>query len=217
MEPVSYQTTSLAEYITFQTAYDYFNAELFGGKLPQVLITLQRKKGARGYFSPERFGGRGFDGEAHELALNPDCFVDRTDREILSTLAHEMAHVWQQEFGKTPRGGYHNKQWGDEMKRIGLYPSSTGKKDGKETGQSVGHYILVGGLYDLAFAQLEKQGLKLKWESHGKAPIRAAKKESKLKYTCVGCGQNTWAKPDAKLLCGSCSSEDGGLVDMVAG
>jgi hypothetical protein len=63
---VSYDTTSVSieQAITLQTAYDYFNTELFGGRLPQVLITLQRKKGARGYFSPNRFCGRGFDGKS---------------------------------------------------------------------------------------------------------------------------------------------------------
>ena len=31
-----------AEYRAFQEPYDFFNAELFGGSLPHVLVTLQR-------------------------------------------------------------------------------------------------------------------------------------------------------------------------------
>ena len=31
-------------YDELQTAYDYFNVELFGGELPPCLITLQREK-----------------------------------------------------------------------------------------------------------------------------------------------------------------------------
>ena len=31
-----------AQYRAFQEAYDFFNAELFGGSLPPVLVTLQR-------------------------------------------------------------------------------------------------------------------------------------------------------------------------------
>ena len=209
------QTLTMKEYITLQTAYDFFNGKLFGGKLPQVLITLQRKTGARGYFSPQRFSGRGFDGTAHELALNPDYFAGRTDEEILSTLVHEMAHVWQQEFGKPARGGYHNTEWGKEMKRIGLHPSDTGQPNGKETGQKVSHYIIDGGKFQLTYAKLVESGAKLSWESKGKAKIVKAKAESKQKYTCPNCGQNSWAKPDAHLLCGDCSSEDGGFVDMI--
>jgi hypothetical protein len=69
-------------------AYDFFNAELFGGSLPHVLVTLQRHAKARGYFSPERFTGRGkATTTAHELAMNPDGFTGRDDEEILSTLA----------------------------------------------------------------------------------------------------------------------------------
>jgi hypothetical protein len=38
-----------------------------------------------------------------KLALNPDQFTGCcTDEDILSTLAHEMAHVWQQTHGKPP-------------------------------------------------------------------------------------------------------------------
>jgi hypothetical protein len=81
------------EYRGFQKAYDFFNVELFGNSLPHVLVTLQRHAKAKGYFSPDRFTGRVKQKTtAHELALNPDQFTGCTDEEILSTLAHEMAH-----------------------------------------------------------------------------------------------------------------------------
>jgi hypothetical protein len=91
---------TLKEYQGFQRAYDFFNRELFGGSLPQVLVTLQRHANTRGYFSPERFSGRLTEAAVHELALNPDNFTGRTDEMILSTLVHEMCHVWQQTYGK---------------------------------------------------------------------------------------------------------------------
>jgi predicted SprT family Zn-dependent metalloprotease len=56
---------------------------------------LQRHANALCYFSPDRFTARTEKAAAHELAMNPDSFTGRTDEEILSTLAHEMAHVWQ--------------------------------------------------------------------------------------------------------------------------
>ena len=106
-----------AEYGAFQKAYDFFNAELFGGTLPHVLVTLQRHAKARGYFSPKRFTGRTETAAAHELAMNPDSFTGRTDELILSTLTHEMAHVWQQTHGKPPTRCYHDRQWAAKMKR----------------------------------------------------------------------------------------------------
>ncbi len=215
---VSYETpatTTMGEYGSFQTAFDHFNATLWGGKLPQVYITLQRKKGTLGYFSPQKFAGRGFQGKAHELALNPDHFGKRTDREILSTLVHEMAHIWEQEFGKPPRGGYHGRAWANEMKRIGLYPSDTAKEGGKETGQRVSHYIVESGAYAVAFAALETTGLKLKWESQARVKAKiAAKRESKVKYTCPNCESNAWAKPGTVLICGDCFDDGSGTHHM---
>jgi hypothetical protein len=156
------------EYEGFQKAYDFFNRHLFGRCLPPVLMTFQRKGGTRGYFAPDRFVGRIEKTAAHELALNPDTFENRTDEEILSTLAHEMAHVWQQTFGKPSRRCYHNRQWAAKMKEIGLQPSDTGAPGGKETGQLVTHYIVPNGRFSNAYARLESEGFRLHWQSRTK-------------------------------------------------
>jgi hypothetical protein len=101
--PPAKEAITPAEYRASQQAYDFFNAELFAGSLPYVLVTLQRHANAKGYFAPERFSARNeTKTTVHELAMNPDTFTGRTDEEILSTLAHEMAHVWQQTHGKGP-------------------------------------------------------------------------------------------------------------------
>jgi predicted SprT family Zn-dependent metalloprotease len=206
-----------AEYRAFQKAYDFFNVELFGASLPHVLVTLQRHAKARGYFSPERFTGRTEETTVHELALNPDTFTGRTDEEILSTLAHEMAHVWQQTHGKAPTRCYHDRQWAAKMKEIGLQPSTTGEPGGKETGQSVTHYILPEGRYAKAYARLKATGFQLHWQSAPQGDQAKAKKASKTKFTCPDCGQNAWAKPDALLICGACHEDgDGAIVLMLA-
>src|SRR3984893_15246221 len=161
----SKEAITQAQYRAFQEAYDFFNAELFGGSLPHVLVTLQRHAKARGYFSPERFTGRTEKAAAHELAMNPDSFTGRTDEEILSTLAHEMAHVWQQSHGTPPRRSYHDRQWAAKMKEIGFQPTTPGAPGGKETGQSVTHYIVAGGAYARAYAKLQAKGFRLDWQS----------------------------------------------------
>jgi predicted SprT family Zn-dependent metalloprotease len=206
-----------AEYQAFQEAYDVFNAELFAGKLPNVLVTLQRHARAKGYFSPERFSGRLHDKMAvHELALNPDCFTGRTDEEILSTLVHEMVHVWQQSFGRPPRRAYHDRVWAAKMKKIGLQPSTTGVPGGKETGQSITHYIIEGGAYAKAYARLKARGFRLHWQSApAEEGTRANKKASKTKYTCPECGQNAWAKPNALLICGVCYDQDNSSISRM--
>jgi hypothetical protein len=154
------------EYGGLQEAYDHFNKALFGSKLPDVFITYQRQAHSKGYFAVNRFAGRnGGNLGRHELALNPDTFVDRTDEQICSTLAHEQAHVWQHAFGKPSARGYHNKEWAAKMKAIGLQPSSTGAVGGKETGQRVTHYIIPDGPFARAFAKLAETRWKLNLQS----------------------------------------------------
>jgi SprT-like family len=198
---------TLGEYGTFQKAYDFFSAELFGNSLPHVLVTLQRHAKSRGHFTPERFMGRVEHTVTHELALNPDTFVGRTDEEILSTLAREMVHVWQQTHGKPTRRFYHNRQWATKMKEIGLQPSTTGEPGGKETGQSVMHYIISGSPYAQAYAKLKATGFHLHWQSGPLSAQDRAKRASKTKFTCPECGQNAWARPNALLICGQCYSD----------
>jgi hypothetical protein len=87
------QTPTGAAYGSFNHAFNVFNRELFGGKLSDCLITLQRRGSCFGYYAAERFGDRhGGETKLAEIALNPAMMQGRSDREIASTLAHEMSH-----------------------------------------------------------------------------------------------------------------------------
>jgi SprT-like family len=209
------ETITQAEYRAFQDAYDFFNTELFADSLPPVLVTLQRHAKTYGYFSPDRFVGRTEKEAAHELALNPDHF-GRSDELILSVLVHEMAHVWQKTHGKMPQRGYHDRQWAEKMRQIGLQPSSTNEPGGKETGPHMGHYVIEGGPFARAFAKLQATGFRLRWQSRTQDdPTRKAKKASKTKFTCPECAQNAWAKPDAQLICGACYEDGEGEIRLM--
>jgi hypothetical protein len=198
----------VAMYVTLAEAFDYFNVALFAGRLPHCLLTLQRHKGSRGYFSARRFVHRQGDSVTDEIALNPAEFSDQTDKDILSTLAHEMAHLWQQHFGTPSRGGYHNAEWGREMDRLGLTPTDSGEPGGKRTGQKMTHLIVPGGAFDVACRELLAGGAKVEWQSREPAKDGKGKggkgKGSKTKYSCPTCGQNAWARPGALLVCGVC-------------
>src|SRR5438477_10937174 len=103
---------------------------------------------------------------------------------ILSTLVHEMCHVWQQTHGKAPRRSYHDRQWAGKMREIGLQPSRTGEEGGKETGQSVSHYIIPEGRYAQAYAKLAESACALHWQSIPSTEQARGKKSSKTKLTC---------------------------------
>jgi hypothetical protein len=83
-------------YTSLANAYDFLNKRLFNGELPRCLITMQRHKGSYGYFSSARFANAAHPDEiTDEIALNPVHFGKRPPAEVLSTLAHEMAHLWR--------------------------------------------------------------------------------------------------------------------------
>lgn len=200
-------------YRYFQTAYDFFNKDLFSGMLPRCLITMQRRKGAYGYFHSEKWVNSDPDKNPHgftdELALNPSHFADRSAQQTLSTLAHEMVHVWQSHHGKPSRTGYHNREWTSKMIETGLHPSDTGKPGGKQTGQSVSHYIIEGGLFDNSCRKLIKTEtffIPYLDRPEFDDDTRKKKAASKTKYSCPQCDLNAWAKPDVKLVCGSCEA-----------
>jgi predicted SprT family Zn-dependent metalloprotease len=206
-------TPTEATYQAFQTAYDHLNRELFRDQLPPCLITLSRRdRRTYGHFSPARF--QEINGQCHtdEIAMNPQHFLERPMAEVLSTLAHEMTHLWQAHFGKPSRSSYHNKEWGKKMKEVGLYPSSTGQPDGKETGQQMSHYTIENGPFDLAASSLLSDGFRLAW---GELMSRVKKKHpdldgedddrtNRVKYTCPQCSVNVWGKPNLSVFCGVC-------------
>lgn len=192
------------EYGGLQAAFSFLNDKLFDGTLPNVFITYQRRSHSGGYFSPDRFMSRAGDTAHHEIALNPDGFIGQTDEFIVSILLHEMAHEWQQAFGKPSSNGYHNKEWAAKMETLGLMPSNSGMVDGKRTGQQMQHYIIPGGVYAKAFAALAATGWKLNLQSTSRAGADKTP-PSKVKFTCPSCGSNMWGKPDSKDICGECN------------
>lgn len=197
------------EYSALDKAYEFLNGKLFGNNLSPLLITLHRRPKSKGYFLAQSFKARVGKASVHELALNPEVFVGRSDEEILSTLVHEMVHAWQQEHGRPPRRCYHDREWADKMKEVGLYPSTTGEPGGKEVGQRVTHYIIQGGSFQRVCADLLKSGWELGWESPaGRSKASSKSSASKTKFTCPSCGQNAWAKPTALLICGQCAVDN---------
>jgi hypothetical protein len=199
-------------YSALQTAYEHFNRELFGGALPECLITLQRKeRRVLGYFWGQRFEEIGESGQrTDEIAMNPQHFKQRGIEQVLSTLAHEMAHQWQEHCGTPSRKAYHNREWAEKMENIGLMPSDTGKPGGNRTGQKMSHYVIPGGPFARACAALLSEGFRLAW---GEIVAEVAddtgggggkRKGTRAKFTCPDCGANAWGKPELRLICGVC-------------
>ena len=155
-------TPTIEIYSALQRAYDHFNTTLFGGKLPSVLIVLQRKTKTMGYVSYQRWesgDGRTVD----ELAVNPEFFLGFSNLETLQTMVHEMVHIWQQHFGNPSRRCYHNHEWANKMISLGLMPSHTGRPGGRRVGQKIAEYAYSDGSFFISALRLFFSGFGLPW------------------------------------------------------
>jgi predicted SprT family Zn-dependent metalloprotease len=158
-------TTTL--YQELQQAFEHFNQKLFVGELGKPLnpciITLHRKRRSHGFFHSQRFCNLSNGAQADEISLNPTYFALHTIEESLSVLVHEMAHQYQALYGTPGRRGYHNKEWGSILKKIGLYPSNSGQPGGREVGEQMNHYIVPDGPFARACNELITSEYRLSW------------------------------------------------------
>ena len=138
------------------------NTECFSSELPEVLLTVKGKGRVFGYYKRNAFvshAGKVVD----EIAVNPSYFASHGFKELLQTLAHEMCHQWQYTYGKPSMRSYHNREFAEKMKSIGLIPSHTGKEGGNETGQNMADYMAETGLLPQLFKKLEDNGVYIPW------------------------------------------------------
>ena len=213
-------------YGALSQAFKIFNAKLFGGELPDVVFTVDRSaRNALGFFWHKVWTDTKSGNKVDEICINASYMRERSLTEILSTLLHEMCHLWQYAYGKPSRNGYHNKEWGAKMKEVGLYPSDTGAQGGKETGQAMTHYIVEDGPFAKLAAPMLANGFVLKFVggnmalakrrpgedekddtegSDGSEPTKKRDPKKKVKYVCGGCNSKAWGKPELELICGAC-------------
>lgn len=194
-------------YERFQQAYEHFNRTLFDGTLPNALITLQRRRRTLGYFARARFSDDA-GCAADEIALNPAHFAYRVLPDILSTLVHEMVHLWQHHHGIPGRGRYHNREWAEKMKAIGLQPTDNGMDGGQETGEAIVHLIVPGSAFAKAADRLLERGFMLRWKDVPAAGRAVAapdhghpKSGRRVRYSRPTCGLTAWARHEACLMC----------------
>ena len=202
-DPLGSSTPTSEQYVAFESVFDHFNVELFGGALPPAMLTFAKRSRSYGFYRHDRWRRSATDeGHVGEIALSPD-HLTRGEKDVASTIVHEMVHLWQFSHGSPSRRGYHNAEWGTRMEAVGLMPSNTGEPGGKRTGQRMTHYIIDGGPFDIAFGRLDRAEL-LPFIA-GSPPLKdkpgpRKSDPSKTKYTCAACGLNAWAKRDADLV-----------------
>lgn len=222
-------------YSRYQYIIDRMNKAFFDGfnqreKLPSICLSINNKCNTCcvAYVSPDGLYDTKLKRKIHYLAINPK-YLDRTPAEILSTIYHELCHVYEVEYIHIPRGGYHTKDWASLMLECGLNPVYFNKSR-----TAVSHEIIEGGLFDLFCQQFTTEHnkdfftlvennnyIRLKIEGgdndsgdndsgdntpkadNADKPIKKYNR-NKIKYTCTGCNSKLWAKSGLKIKCIDC-------------
>jgi hypothetical protein len=101
-------------YVLLQTAYDFLKDELFEGRLPNCLITLQRQRSSYAYFCAGRF--RRKDGKrTDEIALNPQygsVLSKRADDDARHRCASGQGSNWPEDPSRGHSGRGYRRQRG---------------------------------------------------------------------------------------------------------
>lgn len=204
---------------SYLKAFDHFNKKLFSGTLGRPMLCFTRNSNViGGYFSPNKWyneNGR----RVHEIAINANHMKGGDIPFLMGILIHEMVHLWQNDYGKPTRNGYHNYQWIQKAMAVGLVcEADDGGVD--VPGQNIHTEFRPNDWAMKATASLPDEAI-FPWLSvplnpeppqpkGGDGKEKSKDKETgkggkRSKYTCPACGLNAWAKPGVKLSCLTCN------------
>jgi len=199
-------------YGNLQTAYDFFNEELFENTLPQCMVTLNRKNKCVGYYCHKVFTNK--DGEViDEIALNPDYLSKQTPKQLLSTLIHEMVHLLMTVRGVKGKKGHHSQEFCEFMIGIGLQTidSETGENI-TSGGKKVSDYIIDGDLFDLTCDKL-LETVTFDLVNLPNEEVKKPRVSNRTKYVCKHCGTDVSGKKGIVVKCGNPECQDEVMED----
>ncbi len=100
-----------------------FNLE-FKLDVPQVALCIDELPAHIGGYYREGHNGFGLKGE---IALN-SRYLSLPAFEVLGTLLHELLHGWQYVHGKPGKRNYHNREYCEKAKSLGLLVDNCGRQ-----------------------------------------------------------------------------------------
>lgn len=188
--------------------YKYINDNKFGGKLPEVIITIQSKgkTNTLGWFSVGKVWEHGED-RKHEINISAES-IKRGYIEVARTLWHEMIHLYCSEnnIKDTSRGNtYHNKRFKQVSEQYGFYYSEDAYSDkygwsfSKLTDESIqflDKHNIDGDIFAINRMDLTSAG----------GGEEKKKKSNSIKWVC-GCGNIIRStKEDLRIICADCET-----------
>ena len=223
--------TTLEVYQKFQKAVDLIEEKFFTSKgkqaFPRYVLAINNKckSVACAFVQNNALFDKSNGDKIQYLGINPRYLV-KGNEYVLSTLCHELCHIYENAFIHIPRGGYHDKAWADLMKDCGLEPVYLNKSK-----TAVNEKIIEGGEFEafvkdftdeygdyfnvVEYSQTVAQGYKDKnpdsdadlsnapTADNADKPIKVYNR-NKTKYICRCCGLTVWGKAGLDISCNEC-------------
>ena len=188
------------------------NSKYFDGRLEEPIITVQSTPRAYGHITVGKSWRKGQE-HRHELNIGAGT-LDRPIESIVSTLLHEMVHLWNLQTGvkDCSRGGtYHNKRFkqaAEERDLIISYDGTIGWSI-TEPSDRLLEFIIEQGWCDIQMNRIEWQyiptGVGTDNKTGTATPTTTGKPSHTRKYQCPCCGNSVRATKQVNIMCIDCN------------
>ena len=227
------EKTTLLVYSKFQKAVDLIEGKFFTEKgkqpFPKFVLAINNKckSVVCAFVQNNALFDKNNGDKIQYLGINPR-YLDRGNSYVLSTLCHELCHVYENAYIHIPRGGYHDKSWHNLMTDCGLEPvylnkSKTAVNEKIIEGESFDSFVKdfteeYGDYFNVVeYSQNVAKDYKDKnpesdvdlsdapRADNADKPVKVYNR-NKIKYEC-SCGNKLWGKAGLHIHCEDCHSE----------
>ncbi len=198
--------------------YRELNADKFGGKLEEPVITIVNTPRAYGHVTCSkvwRVAGKNGESARYELNIDSET-MNRPIENVVSTMLHEMVHIYHLMNGiqDVSRGGtYHNKKFKSKAEEVGLVISQIPVHGWAHTepSEALIDYIIGKGWTEIAmnrggafFGGGTGTGGAASDGAGTEKGKRIKKPSSTRKYICPKCGMSVRATREVRIKCADC-------------
>lgn len=190
---------------SMMSAFNAINDHFYNSELEKPVIAFKegKRKQAYGWIETHKQWVQGKN-ERYEINLSVDFLGERSVEDTISTLMHEMVHLYNILNGikDTSRGGvYHNKKFKEAAEAHGLIIDFN-----EHIGWSITH--LQDETKQWIAENINIKDIKIYKRVAEKVPGASKPKQSMKKLVCPSCGAIARVTSDVKLICGECYDPD---------
>lgn len=187
--------------LSIMKMFNQINADFFDNQLPKVVITFESgyKKGAYGWITTVKDWKQGNE-ERYHINISSD-YLDRPINNIISTLIHEMCHLYaiENDIQDTSRSGiYHNKRFKQIAESHGLFVDKADKIGWSVTSLTPETEKYIENVCPISEIRI----IKKRPSAFGCS--KPKNKQSARKYICPSCGLIVRATKDCRISCLDC-------------